>query len=272
MRASNQPAAKPKTTFSLERFAWDTPDRLELSGWFCDMAADAPDPPFLVVRAGDASLRLPAVSKRLSGPPQDGRRWSASFAWEDAPAAFERARLELGEMIVDLPQPRPQRAQRGDEVLDVRQAGVADPPQKTSPADRLALQAAELLAQEETSSLRSTVERLQRDLERAQADVDAERRQRTADAERFRDGLAKVRASAEEALAAERASAAHAARELDDARRRLGEQRVRLGEMERFAQDAERRQAALRVACADTERLLARLVALRDTPLNGKPS
>src|SRR3954453_8268879 len=105
MRASTQRAPEPKTPFPLERFAWDTPDRLEVSGWFCNFEADASEPPVLVVRAGDRSLKLPAVPKRLSGPPREGRHWSAAFAWDDAPGAVERARLELGEMLVELPHP-----------------------------------------------------------------------------------------------------------------------------------------------------------------------
>jgi hypothetical protein len=272
MRASTQPDYEPKTTFSLERFAWDTPDRLEVSGWFSDIVVDAPEPPTLVVRADDTSLRLPAVGKRLSGPPREGRHWSAAFAWDDAPAAFEHARLELGEMVVDLPQPRPRRARRGDQILDVRRAGVPDRPARTAATDRLALQTAQLLVREETTTLRNTVDQLQRDLERAHADVEAERRQRAADSERFRDGLARVRAAAEEAIAAERATAADAARELDGARRRLGEQRGRLAELERFAQDAEHRQAGIRAACEETERLLDRLVSLRDAQADGKSS
>jgi hypothetical protein len=272
MRASTQPASEPKTTFSLERFAWDTPDRLEVSGWFSDIAADPSEPPILVVRASDTSLRLPVVPKRLTGPPRDGRHWSAAFAWDDAPAAFEGARLVLGEMVVDLPQPRPRRARRGEQVLDVRVAGVPGRPDKTADADRLALQTAQLLVREETTSLRNTVEQLQRELERAQADLEAERRQRAADSERFRDGLAQIRASAEEAVAAQQATAAHAARELDDACRRLGEQRGRVAELERFARHAERRDAGIRAASAEAERLLDRLVSLRDAPMNGKPS
>jgi hypothetical protein len=269
MRASAQPASEPKTTFSLERFAWDTPDRLEVSGWFAGVVAEASQPPTLVVRAGDISVRLPVVAKRLSPPPRVGRHWSAAFAWDDAPAAFEHARLEVGEMAVDLPQPHPRRARRGDQVFDVRRTGVVGRPDTTSATDRLALQTAQLLVREETSSLRNTVEQLQRDLERAQADVEAERRHRAADSERFRDGLARVRASAEEAIAVERATAAAAAEELDDARRRLGEQRGRLAALERSAQDAARRQEGIRAACAETERLLDRLVGLRDEALNG---
>src|SRR5690349_11498826 len=108
MRASTQPGSTT-ATFSLERSAWDTPDRLQVSGWFRGLAADAVEPPVLVIDAGDARLSLPAVADRRSGPPRDGRHWSAAFAWDEAPTAFDRVRLELGDLVVELPQPHPRR-------------------------------------------------------------------------------------------------------------------------------------------------------------------
>jgi hypothetical protein len=271
MRASTQPGSST-TTFSLERFAWDTPDRLYVSGWFRGLVADAVEPPVLVVDAGDARLSLPAVADRRSGPPQDGRHWSAAFAWDETPTAFDRVQLELGDLVVELPQPHRRRARQGERILEVRPAGVAARPNLSPAADRLALQTARLLVQEEISSLRSTVERLERDLERARVDVEAERGRRGADVERFRDGLAQVRAAADEAIAVERTAAADAAAKAEDARRRMTHQSARIAELERFADDAERRHAAIDAACAATEDLLGRLVSLRDASLTGNLS
>jgi hypothetical protein len=264
MTASVQAAPEP-ATLSLERFAWDSPDRLEVSGWFQDLQAAPAEPPVLTVQCGERALRLPAVSDRLSGPPKNGRRWWAAFAWDDAPTAFDRALLEVGDLIVELPAPRARRDRRGERVLPVQRMRPQGANGAGPAAERLALQADLMLAQEEMRALRAMVEQGRRDLGRARADVDAERERRDGDAERFRKGLAQVRASAEDALAAERGAAHRLGEQLEDAHRRLREQGERIAALERIAVDAGRQRTAIEAACADTERLLARMTGLRDT-------
>lgn len=256
--------ASDATTFSLERFAWDSPDRLEVSGWFADVGEVGSEPPTLLVEADDTQLRLPAVPERAGGPPRDGRRWWAAFAWEEAPADFEHAVLELGELTVELPQPQPRRAQRGDRLLEVRRAAPAGEAHAPQASDRLALQAALVLAQEEIRGLRGSIEQVQRELQRARADVELERGHRSTDSERFRDGLQRVRRSAEEAIAAERETAREVGRELGDARGELTRQAERLAELERAARESRQRRAAIEEACGQAEQLLAHLSRLRD--------
>lgn len=268
MTAPAEPIAQP-ARFALERFAWEGPDRLEVSGWFEGLDVELADRPVLVVEGGDANHRLPAVPDRLSGPPNGQQRWWAAFAWDDAPAAFERARLELGAgLAIDLPQPRPKRTRRGERMLEVRRPE----PLTTSEAaaDRLAFHAELLLAREEAQSLRAVLERTQRELERARHDVEAERSGRAADSQRFRDSLGRVRASAEDAISNERAMARRLAHELEDARRRMEEQAERTAALEHAAKEAAGHRSSVEAACAETEQLLARLTSLRDVMGNGK--
>src|SRR3954447_16262350 len=91
-RSATQPGAAP--TFSLERFSWGAPDRLEVTGVFSGVADEASGDPVLAVHGPDGTHRLPAIPEAEAGPPADGARWTASFAWQEAPVAFRRARLE----------------------------------------------------------------------------------------------------------------------------------------------------------------------------------
>src|SRR4051794_24327087 len=100
-------AVESGATFDLDRFTWAAPDRLELSGRFAGIH-DPPGDAVLVVRGLDRVQRLPAVPD--TRPPDPSGRWHASFAWLEAPAAFDGATLELGEdLVVDLPAPRSRR-------------------------------------------------------------------------------------------------------------------------------------------------------------------
>jgi signal transduction histidine kinase len=202
---ASAPPLPEHATFALERFAWDAPDRLEVSGWFSGLHDAPPEPPTLVVRGGDGIHRLPAVPDRLSGPVEAGRRWWAAFAWQDVPAAFERAELELGAAImVELPEPRPERKRRGDQVLEVR-TRVPDGGAVPGAGERHALETALLVAQEELREVRAALERAHAELARARQDLEAEHERRAVASERFREGLARVRGSAREAMAAQRA-------------------------------------------------------------------
>jgi hypothetical protein len=111
-------------TFELDRFAWAAPDRLELAGRFAGVD-DPPGDAVLVVRGLDWVQRLPSVPD--GEPPDETGRWRASFAWLEAPAAFDGATLELGdELAVELPAPRSRRRAFHHEILEVRrQDGAA---------------------------------------------------------------------------------------------------------------------------------------------------
>jgi hypothetical protein len=207
-----------RPTFSLERFGWGAPDRLEVAGTFSGLSEAHTAEPVLAVHAQDGTHRLPAISELR--PPIDGARWTASFAWMEPPVAFEHARLELGaEFTVDLPAPG--EAANGD-ALAIEPAHESDgaaPAPTAGPhgaagideaAQRLRLEAQLLEAAEQLEETRATARRAEEALARVQADLSAERERHTADAERFREGLAKVRASAEEALGAAAAARSQA--------------------------------------------------------------
>jgi hypothetical protein len=225
----------PGTTFELDRFTWAAPDRLELAGRFAGIG-ETPGDAILVVRGLDWVQRLPAVPGTEA--PDEHGRWRAAFAWLEAPAAFDGATLELGdELSVDLPAPRSRRRPFHHELLEVRRhdgtaVAEAEPaapePEPAEPAEpelddapvapeprepesslvdaavRLRLQADLLAAREEARQLQTALERANAELARTRADLETTRTAQDADAERFRDGLASVRAAAEETLAGER--------------------------------------------------------------------
>jgi hypothetical protein len=233
-------------TFELERFEWGAPDRLEVSGTFGglrDVPADGS--PVLVVRAGERMHRLPAIPDSLAGPPEEGRLWRSAFAWQDAPVAFDVAELQLGaDIVVELPKAGAKRRLSRHRVLEVRtaRAGVggdlrrvtegaardarveraseqsdrqgrrerAGPPREDSSpgggAERVGSQVELLAAQEQVREVQAAMQQTQEELTRARDDLRAERDRHAGDRERFREGLAKVQESAEEALAVEQSA------------------------------------------------------------------
>jgi hypothetical protein len=277
-------------TFELDRFTWAAPDRLELSGRFTGVG-DAPGDAVLVVRGLDRAQRLPAVPG--TEPPDPSGRWHASFAWLEAPAAFDGATLELGEeLVVDLPAPRSRRRTFRHELLAVRSrdgapvapaeaeaepqpAAAAAPdapatppavesPQAESPladaAMRLRLEADLLAAHEHSRELEVGLERATEELARARSDLEAMRAERDANAERFRDGLASVRSTAEETLAAERTTLEQARAEAQASSRAAAQEleaaRSGMESAQRRADAAEQELATLReqVAAIDPAR------------------
>ena len=184
----------------LARFAWGAPDRLEVAGTFTGLDAEGAAPAVLILSGAGRTHRLLAAG---DGAPEDGRPWRAAFVWEDAPEAFETAVLQVGdELAVDLPEP-------GDDTEPVElPARPAAPELLLAPsagADRVRLEAELLAAAEGRREAESAAARAEEELRRVRADLQLEREERAADVARFRDGLAQVRAAAEEALANARA-------------------------------------------------------------------
>ena len=330
-------------TFALKRFAWETPDRLVVSGVFGDLP-DLPDPatlgsPVLVVRAGEGVHDLPAVAESVAGPPQDGKVWQAQFSWQDAPVAFAEAELRLGaDLTVLLPEPsEKRRLNRARNMLEVRISNGADPspeateiahdpppeaevgvvakaeveaeaeaepehaPENGGPA-AVGAHVELLAAQEEVRAVRVSLQQTEAELARAREDHEAERTRQSADSERFREGLAQVRETAERALADEHRTVSRLDSELRDAKEAaevkdaeldaLGEQLVAAdgartqaeaaaqseidalreqvaklerdgGETERLRAELEEADASIEQARDDAERLLQRLSAIR---------
>jgi hypothetical protein len=306
---SSAPPTTTRATFQLERFAWGAPDRLELSGTFAGLR-DAPvDAPVLVVSGPELTHRLPVLPDTLSGPPVDGRLWRAEFAWQEPPVAFDVAALEFGaEIVVELPEPGTKGRGGSKQALDVRIAGAAADSARDEKSarptgdlgsgggtERLRLEAELLVAQEEIRELRAVEEQTRAELARTREDLENMRARHVADAERFREGLAKVQGSAEAALAAEHGAAeqlesalreAHEAIDAKDAA--LGELRTELDaslaartEAESDARTAaeawreriaglESARGAAGDALTDAERLLSRLTTVRDALGDGR--
>jgi hypothetical protein len=291
--------------FELERFEWQTPDRLEVAGRFHGLQEPPAHEPVLVISGGGAAHRLNAVPEMAPAPPEEGKAWRAQFVWDEAPVGVEAAALEMGpDLVVDLPPPGAKTTLLRPDYLDVRHtqqeddAMPADPtaepetePQATTASGDIALQADLLAAEQEAQELRSALTRAQAELERARSDIEAERSGRAADAERFREGLAQVRASAEQALAGAQADADQRDKELRDARAALEDSevaRVELGRQLEAAEttraQAEREAEALQQRLgpreaigadadelrADAQRLMERVTKLVDVLDTGK--
>jgi hypothetical protein len=199
--------------FELERFEWNAPDRLEVSGEFHGLQAP-PSEPVLVVNGDGTPHRLQASPD--SAPTDDGQ-WRAEFVWEGVPVGVDSAVLELGpNIVIELPRPGTSSAQS----LDVNH--------EVTPLGDVAMQAQLLAAGQQAEELRAALERTESEVARARSDLESERAGRAADAERFRDGLAQVQAAAEQAIAAAREEAERDGEALraqaavaDDLRRRL---------------------------------------------------
>ena len=259
-------------TFELERFVWGAPDRLRVSGRFMGLGHAAPADPVLVVRGHERMHRLQALPDSLSGPPEEGSLWSAEFAWQEPPVAFDAAKLELGpDVVVELPGPGAKRPWLRGQTLEVR---------GTSPArgaERVRLESELLAAQEEIHGLRAAAERAQEELTRARGDLSAERERQAGDAERFREGLARVRESAAEALAAEQSAAQQIESDLREARIALEQAVAARSHAESEAETLRERLAGLEnarraaeEARADGERMLSRLQRIRDALGDGR--
>jgi hypothetical protein len=324
-RETHAPTLTPSTaapTFALKRFGWETPDRLVVSGVFGGLdEATLLGPPVLVVRAGDAVQHLPPVADSVDGAPEDGEAWEAQFAWQDAPVAFGEAELRLGaDVTVSLPDPsEKRRLNRGRNLLEVRISNGAvpsreateiahDPPSDAEPAadnggpTAVRAQVELLAAQEEVRAVRVSLQQTEAELARAREDLEAERGRRAADSERFSEGLAKVRETAEQALAEEHRTVSRLDSELRDAKEaaetkdaalealrgqlvaadeartqaeaaaqsETGALREQVAKLERDGQETERLRSELGKADAsieqardDAERLVQRLSAIR---------
>jgi hypothetical protein len=231
------------TSFALERFAWDGPDRLGVAGWFSGLPADPhPTAPVLVLRGTGGTHRLPAVSMSASAPLEDGRRWEAAFAWQEPPASFDVAELELGGgIVVELPEPRSE-LHTGDQAPEVTQGGAG------GSAEQLRLEADLVAAQEELREAGSALEQTREQLTRTREDLEAGHARHAADAERFREGLARVRESAERALAAEQDAAQQLELDLRRANDELALLREEVMRHERAGAEVEELRADLETA------------------------
>jgi hypothetical protein len=280
-RAQGTPAGA--ATFELESFTWSGPDRLELAGRFTGLPDTPAAAPVLIVRGAEATHRLPAVGESVPARPDEGARWSAEFAWQQAPIPFDGAELQLGgDLVVALPAPGGRRSRFRHRIFAVRRPGEDGAQAAPEPAappsngvERVHLEGELLAAHEQVRELHGSLELAQEELRRARADLAAERSRHSGDAERFREALEQVRASAAEAVAAEQVAAG---RRLEEMGRELSDQTAaaaQLGEevagLRRAAEEAEplrarleRARGAADAARSDAEQIVARLTNIRD--------
>ena len=208
MPAGGEPRRRPPDagngpTFTVERFGWGAPDRLEVAGTFAGLDASPPADAVLTVFGEDGAHRLPAVDddgSRLL----DGAHLTAAFAWLEAPVAFQHARLELGgRMAVDLLGPDV----TGAEALPVKLLGAPAAETATEPPQR------ESGLLEEMEQLEQGLASVRRAAAEALAAADAE-------IAALRERIAELEPARAERDAA-RAELARAHEELDAARRAL---------------------------------------------------
>jgi len=274
--------ARHRPSFELSRFTWGAPDRLELAGRFVGLADLPAAAPSLVISGTDGEHRLPVVPDSLSGPPEDGGRWEAVFAWQEAPVAFDVAKLEFGDdMVVELPEPSARRTRARRQTLEVsrEQRQEAQPrdhdPERAdaaSPQDEAAevngvgqlRVRAELLATEEAlRDAQTNLQRSQEELTRARDDLATERSLREADADRFRRGLAEMNDAAERAVAAEQRAVQHLGAELRDAQAMIEAKDAALADLSGTLDAAAAHQAEAEAqARAEIDELRERVAAL----------
>jgi hypothetical protein len=266
-------ATTPRARFELERFAWGAPDRLQLSGRFTGLSDVSADAPVLVVHGPERMHRLQALPDSLSGSLEDGSMWSAEFAWQEPPVAFDAATLELGpEIAVELPEPGTKRRWIRGSTLSVRRPEREPEPQPEDSgpapgAERVRMEAELLAAREEIRELRAAAEQAREELTRARDDLKSERDRHAGDAERFREGLASVQQSAAEALARKQSAVEQLEAALRDAR---GALEAKDAELDRLRAQLDDAAAARERAEADAEQLLSRLERIRDALGDGR--
>ncbi len=277
-------------TFELERFTWETADQLAVAGTFSGLTDAPSEAPVLVVHGERATHRLVAVADRVAWPPEDGEPWTAAFAWTDPPAPFTTAELELGDgRHVELPEPSARRPRFGRRVLALR--GADDPAERASdtdeagavaldappspepeaageddaqapaPAERVGLHVALVRAREAGLAAEARAHDAEERLARAEADAETERGRRAAEADRFREALDAVQATADDALSAEQTANAELGDDLRTAHAELDRLRAERDDLVGRVESAER---AAGERQADAQRLRERLASIRN--------
>jgi hypothetical protein len=221
-----------RASFELKRFSWAAPDRLDLVGIFSGLDDEPTGEPSLVVRGADGAHRLPAVMDSISGSPAEHDQWAATFAWLDAPVAFDEAQLEFDSgLCVELPPPGGRRALRR-QIFDVRTAD-AHPSAEPGPEPGEATAA--------PASVLADRPRLPEALVTAEQEA--------------RQTLERLRIAAEEAVSAEKSAVAQLGDDLRDAHEALDEAALVRHELESELASLRERLSGLERASTDLEEL-----------------
>jgi hypothetical protein len=265
-------------TFELESFSWSAPDQLELTGCFAGLGEPPPGVPAIVVHGAGEVHRLVAAGDAQPWPPQDGAPWRGAFEWDEPPTPVDAAELEVGGVLLALPEPgtvaggerRSLRVVGEDEGADTD--ADEDEPMESSVMvagagadavaqddDALRRQADLVLVREELREARAAQDTAEAELARAREQLDGERRRHADDAERFRAAVGEVRALAEASLAEERDGRAKLAAELAGVREELERSSARTAQLEVASGRAEAALAEAHQARAAAEQQVAEL-------------
>jgi hypothetical protein len=198
-------AIAERVSFSLVRFEWTPPDRLEVVGAWVGVDRDDLSKVMLSLYGPRSTHRLQAIGGNLANM----RNWSAVFAWTGDPETVERAELVVGEtLVVDLPvsnskQPRRRFGRTSLPVRDV-EPQTPEPNAPAADADVLALHAAMVAAQDEAAEARDVLARVEAEGERAREQAKRERTLRESDVARLHESMDTLRRLAEDSLQKER--------------------------------------------------------------------
>jgi hypothetical protein len=198
-------AIAEQVSFSLVRFEWTPPDRLEVVGAWVGVDRDDLSKVMLSLYGPRSTHRLQAIGGNLANM----RNWSAVFAWTGDPDTVERAELVVGEtLVVDLPvsnskQPRRRFGRTSLPVRDV-EPQTPEPSAPAADADVLALHAAMVAAQDEAAEARDVLARVEAEGERAREQAKRERTLRESDVARLHESMDTLRRLAEDSLQKER--------------------------------------------------------------------
>jgi predicted nuclease with TOPRIM domain len=270
-------------SFTLARFEWVTPDRLEVEGSWHGVRR--------LVRA-TLVVEVDGKRRRLRALPEDPgtpEQWTAAFPWEGEMPKLPGAELEVGRgIVVDLPRPRRTKA-RGESAPSApipatsraeREADSADEPRQTRAA---AAQAESATLRREVDALRAEVDTLRDEVktlrtraEEAETEAEAQRgraEEAAAEAETLRGEADTLRGEAdtlrsradEAAAEAETLRAGGGAEDADGLRARAEEADALRARAERAEQEAETLRAraeeadALRSRADEADTLRARV-------------
>jgi hypothetical protein len=259
-REGPREAPAPGATFELDTFAWSAPDELELTGRFKGLGPAADDVPALIVHGGGEIRRLGPVPDGLRWPPGDGEPWRAAFGWDEPPTPIDVAELRIGGLVVELPEPGAESSAAPQVLSAVEEDAVRDGAgtELVAPADRLREQADLVLAQEELRGAVDARDLALEELARVQGQLEDERHARAADAERFRESIDALRATAERSIADDRQAAATLRDELVAAREELERSSAMAARLEQERDAALARISPLEDAVREVEDLRAR--------------
>jgi hypothetical protein len=226
-----------QVAFTLERFEWTAPDRLEVVGKWEGLKGRRMAHPFLLVEIEGRRRRLPA----LPGGQLTADGWRAAFAWDGEPVELQAAELHVGRnLVVELPAPRRRRSRPRREAAQPRPTAppIAEPEVPEADAERLRAELEESAAARRTLLDEAAALRLELGTIRSRLD----------ELEEERDGMAARLAEHEGALAARERDVAQAIEARDAAVAEVAAARQAVAELRA---DGERRDVQARDALAE---------------------